>query len=142
VTAPRPAGLTERNARVVHRALLAGTIVIGAGLVVLAGRIPPPEAVPARGLLRAVVLALVLGGTIALRVLRAVLGTPHREAGREGWWAKRGVGAVALWAVAEGVGLTGAALYVVTRDPLLPPVALGWAVFMLLWYAPGRVEEG
>lgn len=129
-------------ARIVHLGLTAGTIVIAGGLAVLrqrAGPTPLPDV--AETVLRAIVLALVVGATLGIRLLRGALGAPPRAGDPDAWWAANQGRAVALWSLAEGVGVAGSALFFVGGDPFVLAVALAWALAMLLWYAPGRLVE-
>ncbi len=100
---------------------------------------PDPATAPARLVMRLVVLALVVGATLGLRVLRATLPPLTRRDEDDAWWRRHGGRVIALWALPEGIGIAGGVLYFVTGDGLLLVLAVGWAIAMLLWHAPGRV---
>jgi hypothetical protein len=130
------------NARVLHAVLTGSTAVTGALLAALRGAVPiGPLSDTVGTVLRAVILALVLGATVGLRVLKGTMPAPAGEKEVNAWWRAHQGRAVALWALAEGVGVAGAALYFVSGDPILLAVPMAWAIGMLLWYSPGRLLE-
>ncbi|MDH3496762.1 MAG: hypothetical protein OER21_08375 [Gemmatimonadota bacterium] len=140
MTNPSP-GPAERAGRVVHLALLAGMLTVVGVLVVLRTELggPEPATAPPLMVMRVVVLALVVGATLGLRILRATLPPLGRRDDRDAWWGRHGGKVIALWALPEGVGIAGGVLHFVTGDGLLLVLAVGWGVAMLLWHAPGRV---
>ncbi len=133
----------ERTARLIHGVLLFATLLVGTVVMGVGARVLPSvsELLP-RTLLRTVVIVMVLFGTVALRIVRGTLSAPPRPNERSSWWAANTGRLVALWAVPEGVGIAGVVLAVVARDVVVAVLTLGWAVLMLLTYAPWRVAEG
>lgn len=122
--------------------MLAGMVTVAGVLVALraqAGVAVPAPAAPVLLVMRVVVLALVVGATLGLRILRDTLPPLARRDDRDAWWGRYGGRVMALWALPEGVGIAGAVLHFVTGDGLLLVLAVGWGLVMLLWYAPTRL---
>jgi hypothetical protein len=128
-----------------HLALLVGTVLIGGVFAALRWEtqgVTLDLSAMERTLLRVVVLVLIVGGTVGLRVVRAALPPAPREAERAAWWAANGGRMLTLWVFPEGVGVMGAVLYFVSGDRLILVLPFGWAIAMLLLYAPGRIQAG
>lgn len=126
-------------ARLLHASLLV-TPILFFSIAVYLGSLPsaPPPDPP--GVLRWAGLGV---GSVLVAVAALLRNTvPHRLADEpeDAWWKANLPRAIMLWALAETVGVAGAALSLVAGDPLgaLPLVAA--STILLLHLSPARLS--
>lgn len=140
MTGERPA--PARTARVVWAAVALSATTATVILVALRtmGSVPAPAVVIPPIPLRVASVVLLLGATVALRVVRATF--PAVRSDRGEWWAAHLGRVVAVWALADGMAILGAVAFLLTGDSLVLALAVGWAAAMFVGYAPGRLTNG
>jgi hypothetical protein len=140
VTAGQPA--SARAARVVWAAVALAAATATAILVAFRamGVAPVPEVSIPSLPLRGAALLLLVGATLALRVVRATF--PEVRGDRDAWWTANLGKAVAIWALADGIAILGAVAYLLAGDTLVLALAVGWAAAMFVGHAPGRLTDG
>jgi len=104
------------------------------------GSAPVTEVVIPPTPLRVASMLLLLGATVALRVVCATF--PEVRGDRDDWWTAHLGKAVAIWALADGMAVLGAVAYLLTRDALVLALAVAWAAAMFVGHAPGRLTNG
>lgn len=144
MSGPPGAGPGRTQARLVHAAVAAATVVVLAVFAILRRTAPAGVVIPGESSLpmRAIVLTLAAGGTIGLRLVRAALPPVPSGTDPNAWWRVNLGRAIALWALPDGIGVAGAVLYYLSGDALLLALAGGWAVTMFFVYSPGRLTGG
>lgn len=130
----------SRLARLLHASLLV-TPLLFFSIAVYLGTLPSAPTPDAPGVLRWAGLGV---GSILVAVAALLRNTvPPRLAGEpeDAWWKANLPRAIMLWALAETVGVAGAALSLVAGDPLgaLPLVAA--STLLLLHLSPARLAR-
>lgn len=130
----------SRLARLLHASLLV-TPLLFFSIAVYLGTLPSAPTPDAPGVLRWAGLGV---GSILVAVAALLRNTvPPRLAGEpeDAWWKANLPRAIMLWALAETVGVAGAALSLVAGDPLgaLPLVA--GSTLLLLHLSPARLAR-
>ena len=130
----------SRLARLLHASLLV-TPLLFFSIAVYLGTLPSAPTPDAPGVLRWAGLGV---GSILVAVAALLRNTvPQRLAGEpeDAWWKANLPRAIMLWALAETVGVAGAALSLVAGDPLgaLPLVA--GSTLLLLHLSPARLAR-
>ena len=137
--ASKPVDLA-RALRIMHGALAAGVVLVGAVILLLVRvRGQAIWGGPTLGTALAVASALLL--VVAALVLRPRIPDRNLQDSPETYWAmprSRGA-AIILWAVTEGASLIGWVGYLLT-GATLPMVAGLLATVMLIWYRPSGLE--
>jgi hypothetical protein len=141
VSEPQAAAFNQRVARVLYAALVTSLLVVTLVLLVLGLR---PEALePAteglRLVLRGAVLAVLVAGALTVRVVRSGLKPRRIGSDPDEWWAANGERAVVVWGLAEGIGIFGAVVYVVSGDLLVLLAPFVLAFILLLTSGPQRL---
>ena len=128
----------DRLARLIHVALLASMLAIGAIFVAMRMMVPMgPTDVP-RYIFWVVGVAVTAGHLMVMRVIRGRIPEYKRSMDRADWWRVAFPPAVLIWALAVGMALIGTVLWFVTGDAaLLFVVAAG--LIALLWNRPGSL---
>ena len=130
---PSPPQFTERAARVIHSALVAGVFVIFAAFVAATRLVTVPEGLPI--MLRYVGLGQLLVFSIIIFRIRAFIPLCEERDDCKGWWAFNGQRVMVLWALAEGTATLGGAIWFLTADSLML-VVLGAALVLLFRLRP------
>lgn len=129
-----------RLARLLHASLLVTPIFFFI-IAVYLGTLPSAPTLDAPGILRWAGLGV---GSVLVAVTAILRSTvPQRQADEpeDAWWKANLPRALMLWALAETVGVAGAALSLVVGDPLgaLPLVAA--STILLLHLSPARLSR-
>ncbi len=127
--------------RIVHGALMLGlatffavALFLQSGLAI---ELEPTSARPFKIAGYAVLVTLLLVSGMA----RGRLAPPPRGADLNLWWAENLPKAIVVWALAEGAGLAGLTLGMVSGDTTLLALAAAAALAVLFVNRPGRLES-
>jgi len=104
----------------------------------LTGQPPPSGPV---WVFRVIAMALAAGGFVVVQVLRAALPSRHAGEERTAWWSANGARAITVWAVSEGMALTGGVLWFLTGDLLVLAVLTGFGLVSLMLSRPGLLAD-
>ena len=132
----------ERVFPILHRTLVFGVALTVVVLGVVRTRValdPPADLTP---LIRLMALVLLVGGYLAMRVVRARITPFGAGTDRSTWWVQESGKVVLVWAIAEGVAMTGAICWFLTGDLVILIGVVGAALAVLVMNRPGRLLEG
>lgn len=132
----------ERVFPMLHRILVFGvalTVVVLGVVRTTVSLDPPADLTP---LLRLAALALLVGGYVMMRVVRARITPLGAGADRRSWWVQESGKIVLVWAIAEGIAMTGAICWFLTGDLVMLIGVVGAALAVLVMNRPGRLMEG
>lgn len=131
----RPVG--ARQAALVHLGLLGSLAVYGTGALFLMPVLAPPGAT-APGAFQAAAYLIVGVALGAATLLSRRL--PERKSSEpvDQWWTANFGAALALWVVADGVGLAGLILWLASGSWLAGVLPLVCGLGILVWARPSR----
>lgn len=139
---PATQPITERAARIIHTALVAGVVVILAALYALRGTVTVEGDTT---IVRYISLALLILIGVVVYQLRVRIPAIGVDEDRDAWWAANAQRVIVLWVVVEGIATLGGVIWFLTREyALIVACVVG---LMLLgefrpsrWPTPARVR--
>jgi hypothetical protein len=131
----------DRMFAILHTVLVAGVamILVAFGIVRSVVTLDPMSGlVPT---FRIVAVALLVGGYLVMRVLRAGIPPLGSDGDRTAWWTEYGRRALMLWVVAEGVAMAGGVFWFLTGDWVVLAGVAGVALGLMVMNRPARLVE-
>jgi len=123
--------------RIIHGSMLVAVLVVVAVLKSIHEGTHPIEQ-GASLLLRFVGLVVLAGAGLTIRTLRQRVPMIGPKTDVLAWWRAHLPSVLTLWAIAEGVGILGSALWFVGGDVVLLVVLIGSSIALLLRLGPAR----
>jgi len=127
---------SARLARLIHLALLAGTVLFSAVVAVVLPH-PPPMRQPFLLYIPFVLAAVLFAGSLFLRSRVAPLQSGQSE---DDWWGANLTIGIMIWTLLEGPSLFAAVMYLISGN-VLTLVVTAVGVALLVFTAPGRMVD-
>jgi hypothetical protein len=126
----------RRIAMLLHMAMVGAVIVMVVALAVLRSTLELPTIPELVAALRIATVGVILVTVLVLRLVRSRIEPPPRSGERDAWWQASLPRALAVWALAEGMGIVGAVFFLLSGDMVVLAVLAAVSLALLVLNRP------
>ena len=116
--------------------MVGAVVVMVVGLAVLRSYIELPTSPELVTVLRIATVGVILVTVLVLRLVRSGIEAPPRGDDRAAWWQVALPRALAVWALAEGMGIVGAVFFLLSGDMAVLSVLVAVSLALLVLNRP------